>query len=332
MVRAVLLLGLAASSGGCTKPAAKPAPEQERGAGEVAPAPKGGAVPPPGPDPHEAGGEPTSDTKPLSAWIELLGHEDPATRKRAAVALGRMGAAAKPAIPALIRAFSDEQNCAAAVDALGLIGPTAIPDLLEEMKKKEKPLRWRAAIALGRIGPAAKDAVPALVAALKEDEESMVRSAAASSLGQLGATAKDVVPEVVKALRDESSIVRFGAVAGLGGFAEAARSSPELLGVVVTEGVPALTAALRDEDRGMRLQVVVALGLLGPAAKESLPALIEALRDEDRRVRLQASYALGLFGSAAKDALSDLIRAAEQDADEGVRRSASEAVKGIRRR
>jgi HEAT repeat protein len=298
MIRAWLLLGFAAA-GGCTKPVEKPAPEQEWGAGEVAPAPKGEVVPPLGQGPNKSDDDLNNDNKPPAAWIELMGHKDPAMRRKAAVALGRLGAAAKPAIPALIRAFSDDAVCEAAIDSLGRIGPPAIPPLLEEMKKvkkEEQVLRWRAAIALGRIGPAAADAVPVLAAALKEVDPAM-RVAAALSLGAIGPPAKDTVPEVVKMLKEQHSSFRFAAVAALGGFAENANSSPELLKVVV---------------------------------KESLPGLIEALRDEDRGVRTQAAYALGRLGPAAKDALPALTRAAEMDADKEVRSTASEAVKAVR--
>jgi len=57
---------------------------------------------------------------------------------------------------------------------------------------------------LGGMGPDAKDAVPALVAALK-DRDPSVRAAAAYALGQIG-------PDARSALKDLEALTRQGAV------------------------------------------------------------------------------------------------------------------------
>ncbi len=62
-------------------------------------------------------------------------------------------------------------------------------------------MRRIAAFALGKIGPAAKEAVPALIAALK-DEDKDVRVYAASALGHIGPAAKEAVPALEAAARD----------------------------------------------------------------------------------------------------------------------------------
>ncbi len=55
---------------------------------------------------------------------------------------------------------------------------------------------------MGQIGPAApKEAVPALIAALK-DEDRSVRWIAASALGKIGPVAKEAVPALEAAARD----------------------------------------------------------------------------------------------------------------------------------
>ena len=53
-------------------------------------------------------------------------------------------------------------------------------------------VRWKAAEALGNIGPEAKGAVPALTKAL-QDESCIVRMRAASALGRMGPEAKQAV-------------------------------------------------------------------------------------------------------------------------------------------
>jgi HEAT repeat protein len=56
-----------------------------------------------------------------------------------------------------------------------------VPALIEALKDKSINVRQNAAFALGGIGPAAKDAVPALSEALK-DHEAIVSSAAEGAL------------------------------------------------------------------------------------------------------------------------------------------------------
>lgn len=59
-------------------------------------------------------------------------------------------------------------------------------------------VRWAAADALGKIGPAAAEAVPALTAALT-DADWDVRRAAADALGRIGPEAAEVVPALTAA-------------------------------------------------------------------------------------------------------------------------------------
>ena len=65
----------------------------------------------------------------------------------------------------------------------------SIPSLTQSLKLRDPAARARAAIALGRMGPAAKEAVPGLTAVLK-DRDVSVRSAAAYALGRIGPDAK----------------------------------------------------------------------------------------------------------------------------------------------
>jgi HEAT repeat protein len=64
-------------------------------------------------------------------------------------------------------------------------------------------VRWAAADALGRIGPGAKAAVPALLEAL-QDEQASLRALAAQALGEIGREggARAAVPALIKGLRD----------------------------------------------------------------------------------------------------------------------------------
>ena len=108
----------------------------------------------------------------------------------------------------------------------GYSGPAAVnavAALVTALGDAEASVRWSAAAALGGIGPGAVDAVPALVTALG-DAEQRVRSFAAGALGRIGPGAVDAVPALVTALGDEAR-VRSYAAAALGGIGPG-RSTP----------------------------------------------------------------------------------------------------------
>ncbi|MGH6916637.1 MAG: HEAT repeat domain-containing protein [Geminicoccaceae bacterium] len=81
---------------------------------------------------------------------------DAADRRRAAAALGSLGAAASPAVPTLAGALADEDATLrrAAADALGKIGPeagAAIPALTNALGDPDASVRQNAAQALAAI-------------------------------------------------------------------------------------------------------------------------------------------------------------------------------------
>ena len=68
--------------------------------------------------------------------------------------------------------------------------------------------------ALGKIGPAAKSAVPALIERAN-DERSPVREAAIQALGEIGLDARSAVPVLRAALKDKDATIRAAAVDAL---------------------------------------------------------------------------------------------------------------------
>jgi len=91
----------------------------------------------------------------------------------------------------------------AAADALGRIGPSAIPQLIELLKSPEPDVRLIAAQVLARMGSDAKEAVPHLIPLLKDRDE-RIRKSAARTLGRIGPDAAAAVPELMQALLEES--------------------------------------------------------------------------------------------------------------------------------
>lgn len=144
--------------------------------------------------------------------LEAALHSDDAyVRSFAAFTLGRLGAAAAPAIPALIEAYrrEEKEGRGAAVGALGALGPlaeAAVPALVDGLANPVSHRRWTAARSLGRIGAPAKAAVPALIATLR-DSNRHVRVYAAQALGRLGVEAAAAVPALQEAARDEDDSV-----------------------------------------------------------------------------------------------------------------------------
>ena len=77
----------------------------------------------------------------------------------------------------------------------------AIPILLKALENE--PLSGRAARALGRIGPDARQAVP-LIARLLESPTISRRRVAAEALGQIGPAAVDALPLLLKTFQDRA--------------------------------------------------------------------------------------------------------------------------------
>lgn len=133
--------------------------------------------------------------------------------------------------------------------------------------------RMLAAESLGRMGPAAEEAVPDLIQILGEENDPL-RPTAVTALSAIGAGA---VPALVAALNDQDPAVRSGAVDALGGMRAGA-----------TEAIPALINLLGDRDYEISHRAASALGRIGPAA---VPALMQVAAREDSRVTGMAETA-----------------------------------------
>jgi hypothetical protein len=84
-----------------------------------------------------------------------------------------------------------------------------LTNLIRDLRNDPDPdVRKRAAADIEDMGPAAAEAVPALIEALKEDRWANVRQAAAETLGELGDPAKVAIPALYEALADPDGFVR----------------------------------------------------------------------------------------------------------------------------
>ena len=206
-----------------------------------------------------------------------------AERQAAAKALGELGSAASAGIPLLEDAArsSDVGVRQAAVDALGALRPqAALPLYVAALQEDSLHARMWAAGGLGRMGPAAKDAVPALAAVLslnRGGRDYGPRVEALVALTRIGKEAGAAVPALVEALSDRDPTLR--------------RDAASLLGRIGKPAALPAEAALRkaageDAHPGVREAARRALeGSFGGVAPKTLTVL--AGDGETRPIRAQ---------------------------------------------
>jgi hypothetical protein len=185
-------------------------------------------------------------------------------------------------------------------------------------------VRKFAAESLAKFGPAAKEAIPALIQTLRTEADFGIRLASASALAATGA---DAVPALTQVLVDgevrEIERSTYGklypVVSALNKIGPAARAA-----------VPALVRVLGDANNSVRETAAEALGAIGPDASSAVAALIAVLGDPDWTVRTNAARALGQIGRAAQVAVPALQKA-QEDTNQFVRKAAGEALANIQR-
>jgi HEAT repeat protein len=168
----------------------------------------------------------------------------------------------------------------------GLYYGKTLGQWIDGLNNKEWIVRYKAARYLGVIqDPVVERAVPPLIAALKDEDES-VRYAAGEAIGRIGLKgaihADKAIPALVETLKDKDVSVRVRAAYAL-----------RKTGV---KAIPALIAALKDESESVRSHAAYALGKIRPRATAAAPALMNALKDKDRYVRFCAAVAMSVIG------------------------------------
>jgi HEAT repeat protein len=241
----------------------------------------------------------TMGAEALPVLIRLLGNADGRLREGAARALGQMGLPARSALPALLRLAKDPEPAVQTQVALAIWNidqkaEEALPILRAVMVDVDNKDRWEAMEAVGTISVQASPPIRGLttmvVSALK-DRNARVRVQAAKWLFRRERQARLVVPLLRDGVNDRDVAVRIASVEGLGELGAEARVAP------------LLTTALEDRDLSVRLTAEEALARGGA---DSVPQLIEALKSTSAKVRVGVVRALGLMGPAAKEAMKVL--------------------------
>lgn len=191
----------------------------------------------------------TSETGPaVTTATDLLKDSDPAVRLESLGVLGMLGTKAEAALPAINKLWDDPDPAISqsAARTMGRIGKPAVPLLRERLKEDSQASRWKALHALGLLGANCKSAL-ADIAAVLHDKDAVLRVEAADCLGRLGPAAKDQVPALIQALKeDREGDVREQAAEALGRIGPDASSAREALTAATRDKDPEVCALATD--------------------------------------------------------------------------------------
>jgi len=100
-------------------------------------------------------------------------------------------------------------------EILGAQASDAVPDMIRLFKNDADPqAQWMTALAIGGIGPAASNAIPALLPALNSTNF-ILRRNTLEALGKIHSQPDLVVPQLVRALDDQDGSVKVAAFAAI---------------------------------------------------------------------------------------------------------------------
>jgi HEAT repeat protein len=214
-----------------------------------------------------------SNEQAVTIFVDAMKDEVPLVRRTALCTLGgliardRTHSRAKALLPTVIAALKDQDR---------------------DMRPGQVSVAELAIVIISRLGPEAKEATPALMAAL-QSQDFFMRAEAMSALGAIGPGAKAAVPLIIAALRakDAPDQQRRKATRAAGVWA-LGQIQPD-----AADAVPVLLQALgKGEDDEVRKSAAAALGNIGPPAQTAIPSLEEALHDSNKDIAVAAADAL----------------------------------------
>jgi HEAT repeat protein len=195
------------------------------------------------------GEEPTAEGKAISYWIGELQQSDITARIQATNVLMRMGEA-------------------------------AVPFLVQVLEHDTSDARLLVLATLHRMGPAARAALPAASALLRDKSPAVRVTAAATIVG-------------IDCSRGQEQEVWSVLVTGLDGDGLTASVAAISIGSLGADGVRAVPALVRllEGNNDVQATAISALWKMGPAAKEAVPAL-EAVAKMGEPIAISARAAL----------------------------------------
>jgi HEAT repeat protein len=202
--------------------------------------------------------------------------------------------------------------------ATGFLGefaawPEAIATATRLLNDPSPEVRLMAVMALGNMGPPARDALLLLVARMGDTHEAY-HIYAAQAIWQIDRRKETVVPVLARALHSDIIDHRQWAINVL------CEMGPDAEGAFAE-----LCATSQDGDRISRMY---ALRLLGTFGKRSVPALVAGLSDPDSVVRAWALEALAKIGAEAHAAIPAVLRL-QDDPVQYVRETAAKTLEQL---
>jgi HEAT repeat protein len=326
--------------------------------------------------PTEVGG------KSIDGWIKEMENPDPSVRDHAIKMVIYFGPNARKAIPSLTkqsRMLEDLSPQASAILVMGELVPYLNADadrtyiqniakaLTDALENPQAIIKYRAAIALSRVGPTARAAVPKLTQLVDVRITFEIRQAACLALGQVGRDEggfpiMQALGALVKATRDTSKEVRIEAlqaIVNLGPPLSADVSNFKnllkqrlnadkdksvqiwarvaLMRIDATEvNEPNITTIAKSIKEGtdpeIHGQAAKALGFIGPSAKSAIPDLIDALKSDELILVADAMWALSRMGDVAERALPSLETLANSHPNDEIKAGAKATIDEIKKK
>ncbi len=251
-----------------------------------------------------------------------LKNEQPHVRQAAARGLLELKAPPEVAAPHIASVLNDKDPkvAAEAIDALASLGEQVAPRAAKALEEPE--FRVAAARVLGRLGPQAKEATPALVKSLDADDPEFRREVI-FTLSRIGPAAAEAAPALTKLIESQEEPTALSAMYALGSIGPAAK-----------DAVAALNKQTESDSFLRRVTAAWALASIQPDNKQAIdkatPLLSEALKNEQEFVRLNAAIALGRLGPAAR-AAAPALQTLDKDPSPAVRAAAEEALRRMAR-
>lgn len=273
-----------------------------------------------------------------AALIKTLDDPSPNARAAAAIALGQIGSDDEAVIAALLIRLDDGELradevpvWAFAARALGQLGPKSVPRLIAKLSAENRNGRRAAALALHDIQPPPKEAVPALVALLIQNEPE-TRIAAMYAIIELDPKQAASAVQALTVMLDSDdfhtqywscrTIAAIGPSEALeavpklmeltsNGVASVRSNAAEALGLIGPKvgerAVDPLTKMLEDHNYVARRAGVIALGRLGTLSATSVPEVRKAMLNASRSIEAEAAGALWQITGKHEESLAILL-------------------------
>jgi HEAT repeat protein len=180
------------------------------------------------------------------------------------------------------------------VQLLGRMGEDAVPHLLAVLKDGNNSIRWTAVHSLANQRTAHKKVIPILADMATKDKSEETKTFAVQALARFGPESFPTLLDLLKSQKNDN--VRATVMQTLGSYHAHAKTV-----------VPHLIEALKDKSPQVRWSAANGISNMGGHAKSAVPALRETLKDENPTVRIHAVYALCNMGPDGLPGMIDAV-------------------------